>query len=145
MKRLAVLFTALALLAAAPADRIVKLTLDGRPVDRHGDTALSHGGVVYGDLVDLVKSFDGLLTFQGKAAVVTIGGHYGRFTIGSRTAIVDQGSVTMPGRVFVRNGDYYVPLATFVRGVAHAKLTVARDGRSADIVVNANPVADPTP
>jgi copper amine oxidase-like protein len=141
------LLTALALgiallvpsVSALAADRDVKLTLDGRPVDRAGGVALSRGGVVYADVVPLVKSFNGLLTFQGDAVVVSIGNTVGRFTIGSRTAKIDQGSVTMRGQVFKRNGDIYVPLDTFVTRLAKAKLQVNAAQTQADISVNANP------
>ena len=67
---------------AFAADRAVKLTLDGRPVDRAGGVALVRNGVVYADVVALVKSFDGLLTFQGNAVVVSIGNSGGTFTVG---------------------------------------------------------------
>jgi hypothetical protein len=141
------LLTALSLVvalaaAAAPAraaDRMVKLTLDGRPVDRAGGVAVAHNGVVYADVVPLVKSFDGLLTFQGNAVVVTIHGVTGRFTDGSRTALVNDGAVTMRGQTFKRNGDWYIPLETFITQVAKAKLKVNAAQTQADITVNASP------
>ena len=142
MKRLAaaLALTATLVFAAAPAlatDRIVKLTLDGRPVDRNGaDVALLHGGVIYADVVKLVKSFDGLLTFQGKAVVVSIGTTTATFTAGSRTAKIGDGAVTMRGSAFVRNGDLYVPLDTFITRVANAKLRVDPSQTHADIAVN---------
>ncbi len=145
MKRLAAtLALAAALLAAAApaalaADRDVKLTLDGRPVDRVGGVALVRNGVVYADVVPLVKSFDGLLTFQGDAVVVSIGNSVGRFTVGSRTVKIDQGSLTMRGPVFKRNGDIYVPLDTFITKLAKAKLKVNPAQTQADIIVNASP------
>ena len=124
---------------AFAADRDVKLTLDGRPVDRAGGVAVLHNGVVYADVVPLVKSFDGLLTFQGNAVVVTINGVTGRFTDGSRTALINQGSVQMRGQVFRRNGDFYIPLDTFITRVAKAKLKTNATQTRADIYVNANP------
>jgi len=130
----------LALLApsapAVAADRQVKLTLDGRPVDRAGGIAVLHNGIVYADVVPLVKSFDGLLTFQGNAVVVTIHGVTGRFTEGSRTALINDGAVTMPGQTFKLNGDWYVPLATFVTQIAKAKLRTNPARTQADIFVN---------
>ena len=141
MKRL---LTALALgisllAAGAPAfagDREVKLTLDGRPVDRAGGVAVMRNGVVYADVVPLIKSFDGLLTFQGKAVVVTIRGVTGRFTDGSRTALINDGAVTMKGQTFKRNGDWYVPLDTFITQIAKAKVRVNAAQTQADITVN---------
>ena len=125
--------------SARAADREVKLTLDGRPVDRVGGVAMVHNGVVYADVVPLVKSFDGLLTFQGTAVVVTIHGVTGRFTDGSRTALINDGSVTMRGQTFKRNGDWYVPLETFITQVAKAKVRVNAAQTQANISVNANP------
>jgi len=126
---------------ASAADRVVKLSLDGRPVDRAGGVAFVHNGVVYADLIDLVKSFNGLLTFQGNAVEVSIGTTVARFTIGSHTVMIDQGSLAMPGQTLSRNGDVYVPLATFVNDVAHAKLRVDSSQKHADIFVNSNPLS----
>ncbi|MDB5072926.1 MAG: hypothetical protein JWM87_4037 [Candidatus Eremiobacteraeota bacterium] len=146
MKRLlAAVALGISLLApAAPtfaADRDVKLTLDGRPVDRAGGVALVRHGVVYADVVPLIKSFDGLLTFQGNAVVVTIHGITGRFTEGSRTALINDGAVTMRGQTFKRNGDWYVPLDTFITQIAKAKVRVNTAQTQADIVVNASPAS----
>ncbi len=124
---------------AAAADRVVKLTLDGRPVDRAGGVAIARNGVVYANLVDLVKSFDGLLTFQGAGAVVSIGAVTATFTAGSRTAKVGEGAQTMKGQTFLRNGDLFVPLDFFVTQVARAKVTIDPALSKADIRVNANP------
>ena len=125
--------------AGLAADTHVKLTLDGRPVDRNGATAMKRNGVIYGDVVDLVKSFNGLLTFQGNAVVVTINSVTGRFTEGSRTALINGGAVTMPGQTLRVNGDFYVPLDVFVTRIAKAKLTTNAAKTQADIAVNANP------
>ncbi|HEY0396530.1 MAG TPA: stalk domain-containing protein [Candidatus Elarobacter sp.] len=143
MKRLlTALAAALMLLSAAPAsaaDRTVKLTLDGRPVDKAGGIAVLRNGVVYADVVPLVKSFDGLLTFQGNAVVVTINGVTGRFTDGSRTALINDGAVTMPGQTFKRDGDWYVPLEIFITRIARAKVRMNPARTQADISVNASP------
>jgi uncharacterized Zn-binding protein involved in type VI secretion len=126
-------------LTAAAADTPVKLTLDGRPVDRSGKSAMKRNGVIYGDVVDLVKSFNGLLTFQGNAVVVTINGINARFTEGSRTVLINGGAVTMAGQTLKVNGDFYVPLETFITQVAKAKLKTNAAKTQADIAVNANP------
>jgi hypothetical protein len=146
MRHLAALALALSAATFAPApasaaDTHVKLTLDGRPVDRNGMTAIKRNGVVYGDVVDLMRSFDGILTFQGKAVVVSIHGVTARFTEGSRTASIGQGAVTMPGQAFRFNGDFYVPLEIFVTQVAKAKLRMNPAKTAADIYVNANPLS----
>ncbi len=143
MKRLlAGVMLAAAVATASPAlaaDRVVGLTLDGRPVDRAGGVAVLHNGVVYADVVDLVKSFDGLLTFQGNAVVVTINGVTARFTTGSRTALINDGAITMDGAAFKRNGDVFVPLGAFITRVAQAKVRVNSARTHADIFVNASP------
>jgi len=126
---------------AAAADRNVKLTLDGRPVDRQGGVAVLHNGVIYADVVDLVKSFNGLLTFQGTATVISIGASTATITVGSRTMKLNGGALTMRGPVFVRNGDPYVPLDAFITQVAKAKVRVSPDRTRADISVNANPLS----
>ena len=136
MKRL-VAALAVVLLTVAPAlakDQLVKLTMDGRPVDRLGGIALLHDGVVYADSVDLVKTFDGLVTFAGTSERIEIKGHVGTFTAGMRGATVDQDHVMLPG-----NGDLYVPLEFFITRIASASVRFG-PGR-ADIRVNANPLS----
>jgi copper amine oxidase-like protein len=142
MKRiLAAVFLGLALaVPAGAADQVVRLTIDGRPVDRSGGSAIVRGGVVYGDLVDLVKSFNGLLTFQRNATVVSIRGVTATFTVGSRTMKLNQGSIVMRGPVFLRDGEPFVPLDAFVTRVANAKLRLSSDRTRADILINANPL-----
>ena len=136
----ALLLAATFALPAFAADQNVKLTLDGRPVDRQGGIALVRNGVIYADVVDLVKAFDGLLTFQGQATVVSIGAQNATFTNGSRTMKLNNGAITMRGPVFVRNGDPYVPLDVFITRVAGAKLRVNPSHTKADIYVNVNPL-----
>ena len=126
---------------ALAADAVVHLTLDGRPVDRAGGIAILHQGVVYADVVDLTKSFNGLLTFHGNAAEITIGGTTATVTAGSRTMKLQQGSIVMPGAVFRRNGDLYVPLDAFVTRVAKAQVRTDPSHTRADIYVNANPTS----
>ncbi|HTJ24546.1 MAG TPA: stalk domain-containing protein [Candidatus Limnocylindria bacterium] len=134
----------LAVCLGAPAlakDSPVVVTLDGRPVDRHGGVAVARLGVVYGDVVDLVQAFDGVLTFHRNAVLVTIKGTTARFTVGSRTALIDQGSVVTSGAAFRRNGDIYVPLTFFVTRVAGAQVRIDKALAHARIYVNANPLS----
>jgi copper amine oxidase-like protein len=125
---------------AFAADRVVRLTIDGRPVDRNGGSAVMHNGIVYGDVIDLVKSFNGLVTFQGPALVVTISGVTATFTTGSRTAKVGDGSVVMRGAAFLREREMFVPLDTFVTRLTNAKLRLSRDHTKADIFINESPL-----
>ena len=126
---------------ALAADKTVKLTLDGRPVDRRGGIAVAHRGVVYADVVDLVKAFNGLLTFHGKTVLLTVDGTTAEFTAGSRTARLGEDAVTMRGQAFRRNGDLYVPLEFFVTRVAHARVRIDPALAHANIYVNANPLS----
>lgn len=143
MRRLLAAFALALALAPVPAaaDTIVRLTLDGRPVDRSGGSAVLHNGIVYADVVDLVRSFNGILTFQGQALVVTVNGVTATFTAGSRTAKVADGSVVMRGPAYVRNGDLFVPLEMFITRVANARVRISPDKTHADISVNANPLS----
>ena len=121
---------------ALAADRVLRLTIDGRPVDRNGGSAVMHNGIVYADVIDLVKSFNGLVTFQGPALVVTISGVTATFTNGSRTAKVGQGAVMMRGPAILREREMFVPLDTFVTRLTNAKVRLSRDRTQADILVN---------
>ena len=47
----------------------------------------------------------------------------------------------MRGPAFLRNGDLYVPLDTFITRVANAKVRISPDQKQADIFVNANPLS----
>lgn len=143
MRRLAaaLLFTFASTAPAFALDKTVKLTLDGRPVDRKGGVALAHQGTVYADVVDLVRAFNGLLTFHGKGVTVTIDGTTARFTVGSRTAFLGEDAATMRGQAFLHNGDIYVPLEFFVTHVAHARVRIDPSLAHANIFVNANPLS----
>lgn len=141
-KVLAALWLAFAVVAPLPAyasEKVVRLTLDGRPVARSGVVAVARDGIVYADVIDLVKSFDGLLTLHGDAVVVSIRAKTATLTAGSRTMKINQGSVVMPGQAFKRDGEIFVPLEAFVRSVAGAKVTIDADQSHADIAVNATP------
>ena len=139
---LAALLLAFAVVSPLPAyaaEKIVQLTLDGRPVARSGVIAVLREGIVYADVIDLVKSFDGLLTLHGDAVVVSIRAKTATLTAGSRTMKINQGSIVMPGQAFKRDGEIFVPLEAFVRNVAGAKVTIDADQSHADIAVNATP------
>ena len=147
MRTLAALFIGFALcgpLVCAPAraaDTIVKLTLDGRPVDRSSGSAILHGGIVYGNLVDLVRSFDGVLTFQHDVTVVSVNGATATFTVDSATAKLGVATVPMRGPVFIHDGDVFVPLEFFITRVVNAKVRISPDQSRADIYVNSNPLS----
>jgi len=140
--RAAIVALALSLTAPAPAaDAIVHLSFDGRPVDRGGGIAVNRGGVIYADVVDLSKAFDGLLTVHGRSVVVTVKSTTATFTEGSRQATVQRTPLALRGVPFRRNGDLYVPLGAFVQRVAGARLRFDARHRRALIQVNANPLS----
>ena len=121
-------------------DRLVRLTLDGRPLDRPGaEVALLHRGIVYADVVDLVKAFSAILTFHGSAVWVTVGDTFAVFTAGSRTATVDRYTMDLPGPCFMRGGDLYVPLTSFAQ-IAKGSVRFDAAHTHADLSVNANPL-----
>jgi hypothetical protein len=123
---------------ASAADSVVELTLDGRPVDRHGGVALLHHGLVFADAIDLTKCFDGFITLlRSGAATVTIGPNTGTFAPGVSTATINQKVVTLPAAPYRVNGDLFVPLEAFVAGVAGDDVHVITSGHRADIRVNA--------
>jgi hypothetical protein len=130
---------ALTIAPAVAKDQLVQLTLDGRPVDRLGGIALLHDGVIYADSVDLVRTFDGLITFGGSSESIAIRGHVATFTVRMLGATLDNAHVVLPGAPFMRNRDLYVPLQFFITRVARARVRFA-PGR-ADILVNANPLS----
>ncbi len=125
----------------AADDPLVKLTLDGRPVDRSSGSAVLHNGIVYGDVEDLVRSFDGILTFQRDTITVTINSVTAKFTQGSSTVTLGTASVVMPGPVITRDGENFVPLEFFITRVCAAKLRISPDKTSANIYVNSNPLS----
>ncbi|MGB8267856.1 MAG: stalk domain-containing protein [Candidatus Velthaea sp.] len=143
MKRAAALALVLCatLVPALAKDKLVTLTLNGRSVDRAGGIALLHDGVVYADAVDLVKTFNGLVTFgPHNAARIEIRGRTGTFVPGNKTATIGTAQVAMPGAAFMRNGDLYVPLVFFISHLTGARVQLDPSRTRADIRVNSNPL-----
>ncbi len=142
MNRVGLLLAALVTLPAAvsAADTPVSLTLDGRPVDRHGGAAVLRSGVVCADIIDLTRSFDGLITLQRSgAATVTIGPNTGTFQPGSVHATVNERVIGLPVAPFRRHGDLFVPLDAFITRIAGAAVHIDRAAGRADIRVHDAP------
>ncbi|MBV8151318.1 MAG: hypothetical protein JOY59_07160 [Candidatus Eremiobacteraeota bacterium] len=139
----AALISICAAAVAQAADRPVVLTLDGRPFARDRSAAVAHGGVLFVDVVDATKAFNGLLLLQtpGRARLETQG-KIALFVVGTRRATFNGAPLTLPGAPFRRAGRMYVPLATV------AKLTGARlvriDAGHADLRVTF-PGVSPSP
>jgi len=139
IQRLFSLFCAvvLALGLAAPAlakDRIVNLTLDGRPLASNGVVvAVAHGGVVFADMIALNKTFNGLMSISGKTYRTVVRGHAVAFTAGNRQAVFQGRKVLLPAAPYLANQSLFVPLTSFGRGIGtqvHVNLADA----TADII-----------
>jgi hypothetical protein len=143
IRALAALLLGLALVAPAAGanESIVHVTFDGRPLDRAGGIAVARGGVVYADVVDLSKAFDGLLTMHGSSAIVSVNATTATFTARRAVAEVQSAPLALRGAPFYRHGDLYVPLDAFVLRVAGARLRVDVPHARAAIYVNANPLS----
>ena len=106
---------AVPLAAPAAADVPVVLTLDGRPVSKRPGMAVRHNGVLFVDVVDLTKVFDGLLVFDGPRTVkIALRGHTATFTVGSPAARIDGKKTKLPAAPLLRNGDIYIPMSVMV-------------------------------
>jgi hypothetical protein len=143
MKRFAalVLLLVAGTLPAFAADAVVTLTLDGRPIDKHGGIAVMHAGTVFVDAIDMTKTFNGLISMRtGGSATITIGGSTGAFVPGSTTAVVNGVKARIPAP-FMRGGDLFVPLNFFITRLTRAKVRIDAARRRADILVNANPMS----
>jgi hypothetical protein len=102
------------------------ILVDGRPIDAAHRSGLNRDGILYVNVVRAVKTFNGLLTFgRGGLIRVSIGTRSMRFTIGSRTAVLDGATMRLAGAPFRLSGDTYVPLAP-IATLGGAKLTVNR-------------------
>jgi len=122
------------------ADSTVTLTLDGRPIDKHGGIAVMHGGTVFVDAVDMTKTFNGLISMRtGGSATITIQGSTGAFVQGSTTTVVNGVKARIPAP-FMRGGDLFIPLNFFITRLTRAKVRIDAARRRADILVNASPM-----
>jgi|GEM_PF-1867207 len=139
IQRLFSLFCAvvLALGIAAPAragDRVVNLTLDGRPLAAKGVVvAVAHGGVVFADMIALNKTFNGLMSINGKTYRTVVRGHSVAFTVGSRQAVYQGRRVLLPAAPYLINQSLFVPLTSFGRGIG-TRVHVDLADATADII-----------
>jgi hypothetical protein len=117
--------------ASAPADRPVRILIDGRPVLRM--TARSHAGTVYVELGGMVRAFSGLVIFEKTTATVSIGDRVAVFTLGSSRANLDGDVIATGGKAYESGGDFYVPLDFVATQVAHASVRIAAHGSLAII------------
>ena len=118
------------------ADSTVTLTLDGRPIDKHGGIAVMHSGTVFVDAIDMTKTFNGLVSLRaGGSATITIQGSTGAFVPGSTVAVVNGVKARIPAP-FMRGGDLFVPLNIFITRLTRAKVRIDVARMRADILVN---------
>ncbi len=125
-----------ATLPARAADTSLALMVDGRPISKNPHVAVIHGGVPFVDLVDIVRTFNGLVVIGAGHVGASVGKHEARFARGDATAMVDGTPVAMPAVAFSANGDLFVPLAFFLTElVPGASLRVDRAAGSANVHV----------
>jgi len=110
-------------LACAPvmtraADAPLALTVDGRPVSRSATVAIVHRNVPYVNVVEIVRTFNGLVSLHGDSVTVTVRGREATFRANDLRATVGGTSVAMPGRALLIEREFYVPLAFFVAQMA---------------------------
>ncbi len=94
----------------AGASGSVVVALDGRPLTHHGYAIKGH---VYADVVDLTRTFNGLLTYyKGGGVKLNIGGSMATFYPGRTDGLYNGRPVLYPAAPFtvVSGGDLYVPL-----------------------------------
>jgi len=119
--------------SAMAADSVVALTLDGRPIDKHGGIAVMHGGTVFVDAIDMTRTFNGLISMRtGGSATITIQGNTGAFVPGSSVAVVNGVKARIPAP-FMRGG-LFVPLNFFITRLTHARVRIDMAHRRADIL-----------
>ncbi|MBC5809819.1 MAG: hypothetical protein GIW95_03045 [Candidatus Eremiobacteraeota bacterium] len=113
---------------AVAADAVYTLTIDGRPLTPPGKPtgALSHGGVVYVDVVQITKAFSGLLTFGsgGSTVTVSVGHKTATFIAGKTTADFGGTTKALSGKPFVIDGDLFVPLSA-VAALTNSKFSIS--------------------
>ena len=112
----ALVLSAIATPARAAGDPLA-LTVDGRPLSHAGSVAQTRHGVAYVDLVEIVRTFDGLLSIHKADTVATIGHHEATFRANDARVKLDGATVRMPAAAFRSGGDLYVPLTFLVRGL----------------------------
>ncbi|GAC1551570.1 MAG: hypothetical protein NVS3B16_26290 [Vulcanimicrobiaceae bacterium] len=129
---------------AFAADRPLALTIEGRPVARSGTVAMLRGNVAYADIIELVRSYGGLVTFKGRTATATIHARTASFVAGRATALLDGSRVSLPRAPFTGGGTMYVPLVFFVTRVAGGSVRVDAAKATARIAVGAGAGAEAT-
>ena len=111
------------------------VTVDQRPMTR--SEAVMRNGVTFVDIDDAVRAFDGVLTYNKRAATITIGYDAVKFTAGKERAKFDGRSVRLRGAPFRENGDLYVPIRFLASKVGHATVRYDRADRLVAIETNA--------
>lgn len=143
MKR-SMAFVFLSVLLASPAiaaDRSLAITIDGRPVSRNGTVAVLRRNVAYADLIELVRSYGGVVSISPAGASVTVRSRNATFVSGSASVSVDKTLDSMPERAFTANGTLFVPLQYFVTRIVGG--TVRIDARAATARIALAPDALP--
>jgi hypothetical protein len=111
-------------------------------------SAIERNGVVFIDIGSATRIFDGLITYAGDSAHLTIGRTEGDFRLGKTTAMISGTKVTLPGAPFRAAGEFYVPMAVVVVRLGGARLHLDRQKHLAQILTGPRqspPPAGPTP
>lgn len=132
---------------ALAADRPLSLTIDGRPVSRTGAVAVLHRRLAYVNLIELVRSYGGIVSVSSGATSVTVRARTATFVPGSAQVTVDKEAAEMPGPAYVSGGVLYVPLEFLVTRVAGGTVRIDAAGATARIAVPADgaPAATASP
>src|ERR1700684_985014 len=132
-----VCWTGLAPSAVSAADRAYTILIDGRPMTENPkDTGgLFHDGVVFVDVVELTRAYNGLVTFadHGRTMTISIGKRTATFKKGRPFAVVNGGAVKLSGPPFISEGDFYVPITAFAR-LTRSKGTIDQPPLTANLI-----------
>jgi hypothetical protein len=110
---------------ALAKDEVLRITLDGRPLDARSPSGMVHHGVAFINVVRATRAFDGLLVFakDSRSVRVTIRQHHAEFVIGQLDGMLLDRPTTFSAAPFSLYGDIYVPL-TAIAVLADARLSV---------------------
>ena len=113
---------------ALAKDEVLRITLDGRPLDARSASGMVHHGVAFINVVRATRAFDGLLVFAKDAAAGARHDsgqqHHARIpVIGQLDGMLLDRPTTFSAAPFTLYGDIYVPL-TAIAVLADARLSV---------------------
>jgi len=130
---------------AAAADRPLVVTIEGRPISSAGTpVAFLHHGIAYASVVELVRSYGGIVTTTAGATTVTLHARTVRFVPESTSVSLDGERLKLATPAFLYGGILYVPLAFFVTRVARGHVKVDAAAATANVSVGGERAPAPT-